>query len=43
MLRTPLCELLGIRVPLIQAGMSVYTSPELAAAVSTAGALRSSS
>ena len=41
MLRTPLCELLGIRVPLIQAGMSVYTSPELAAAVSTAGALGS--
>jgi enoyl-[acyl-carrier protein] reductase II len=40
-LRTPLCELLGIRVPLIQAGMSVYTSPELAAAVSTAGALGS--
>ena len=41
MLRTPLCELLGIRVPLIQAGMSVYTSPQLAAAVSTAGALGS--
>lgn len=41
MLRTPLCELLGIRVPLIQAGMSIYTSPELAAAVSTTGALGS--
>jgi enoyl-[acyl-carrier protein] reductase II len=40
-LRTPLCELLGIRIPLIQAGMSVYTSPELASAVSTAGALGS--
>ncbi len=41
MLRTPLCELLGIRIPLIQAGMSVYTSPELAAAVSNTGALGS--
>ncbi len=41
MLRTPLRELLGIRVPLIQAGMSVYTSPGLAAAVSNAGALGS--
>ena len=41
MLQTPLCELLGIRVPLIQAGMSVYTSPDLAAAVSNAGALGS--
>jgi nitronate monooxygenase/enoyl-[acyl-carrier protein] reductase II len=40
-LHTPLCELLGIRVPLIQAGMAVYTSPSLAAAVSNAGALGS--
>jgi nitronate monooxygenase/enoyl-[acyl-carrier protein] reductase II len=41
MLHTPLCELLGIRVPLIQAGMAVYTSPGMAAAVSNAGALGS--
>jgi len=41
LLHTPLCELLGIQVPLIQAGMSVYTSPGLAAAVSNAGALGS--
>ena len=41
MLRTRLCELVGIDVPLIQAGMSRYTSPELAAAVSDAGALGS--
>lgn len=41
MLRTRLCELIGIDVPLIQAGMSLYTSPELAAAVSEAGALGS--
>jgi nitronate monooxygenase/enoyl-[acyl-carrier protein] reductase II len=41
MLRTQLCELIGIDVPVIQAGMSVYTSPELAAAVSEAGALGS--
>jgi nitronate monooxygenase/enoyl-[acyl-carrier protein] reductase II len=40
-LHTPLCELLGIRVPVIQAGMAVYTSPNLAAAVSNAGALGS--
>jgi nitronate monooxygenase/enoyl-[acyl-carrier protein] reductase II len=41
MLRTPLCDLLGIEVPIIQAGMSIYTSPALAAAVSGAGALGS--
>jgi nitronate monooxygenase/enoyl-[acyl-carrier protein] reductase II len=41
MLRTPLCDLVGIDVPVIQAGMSIYTSPELAAAVSNAGALGS--
>ncbi len=41
MLHTPLCELLDLRVPLIQAGMSVYTSPGLVAAVSNAGALGS--
>ena len=41
MLRTPLCDLVGIDVPVIQAGMSIYTSPKLAAAVSNAGALGS--
>lgn len=41
MLRTRLCDVIGIDVPVIQAGMSVYTSPELAAAVSEAGALGS--
>lgn len=41
MLRTPLRDLVGIDVPIIQAGMSVYTSPTLAAAVSDAGGLGS--
>lgn len=41
MLRTPLCDLVGIDVPLIQAGMSIYTSPRLVAAVSNAGGLGS--
>ena len=41
MLRTKLCELVGIGVPVIQAGMSVFTSPSLAAAVSNAGGLGS--
>jgi enoyl-[acyl-carrier protein] reductase II len=41
MLRTPLRDLVGIDVPIIQAGMSVYTSPKLAAAVSNAGGLGS--
>ena len=36
-LRTPLCDLLGIRYPIVQAGMAGYTSPELVAAVSNAG------
>jgi nitronate monooxygenase/enoyl-[acyl-carrier protein] reductase II len=40
-LRSPLCELVGIEVPLIQAGMSIFTSPALVAAVSDAGALGS--
>jgi len=40
-LNTPLCELLGIRTPIIQAGMSVFTSPRLAAEVSNAGGLGS--
>ncbi len=41
MAQSPLCELVGIEVPLIQAGMSIFTSPALAAAVSAAGALGS--
>ena len=40
-MRSPLCSLIGIEVPLIQAGMSIFTSPALAAAVSDAGALGS--
>jgi nitronate monooxygenase/enoyl-[acyl-carrier protein] reductase II len=36
-----LCDLVGIEVPIIQAGMSIFTSPALAAAVSNAGALGS--
>ena len=39
MLRTALCELLGIEHPIIQAGMGPYTSAGLAAAVCNAGAL----
>lgn len=40
MLRTPLCELLGIDHPIIQAGMGPFGSgAELAAAVSNAGAI----
>lgn len=39
MIRTRLCELLAIQFPIIQAGMSIYTSAELVAAVSNAGGL----
>jgi nitronate monooxygenase len=39
-LYTPLCDLLRIRYPIIQAGMAGgFTTPELVAAVSNAGAL----
>ena len=38
-LETPVCTLLGIEVPIVQAGMSTYTTPELVAAVSNAGGL----
>jgi NAD(P)H-dependent flavin oxidoreductase YrpB (nitropropane dioxygenase family) len=38
-LRTPVCSLLGIDVPILQAGMSTSTTPELVAAVSSAGGL----
>jgi NAD(P)H-dependent flavin oxidoreductase YrpB (nitropropane dioxygenase family) len=37
MLHTPLCTLLGIEFPIIQAGMGAFTSAALAAAVSNAG------
>ena len=43
MLRTPLCERLGIRYPVLQAGMGIFkgvvTPPELVAAVSNAGGM----
>jgi enoyl-[acyl-carrier protein] reductase II len=39
MLRTPLCDLFGIEVPIILAPMGSCTSAELAAAVSNAGGL----
>lgn len=43
MIHTPICDLLGIRHPVMQAGMGIYkgvvTSPELVAAVSNAGGL----
>ena len=38
-LQTPVCHLLGIQIPIFQAGMSTYTTPELVAAVSNAGGL----
>ncbi len=41
MLHTQLCDLLNIRTPVIQAGMSTFTSPALVAAVSDAGGLGS--
>ncbi len=41
MLRTPVCNLLGIEFPVIQAGMSIFTSAELVVAVSNAGGLGS--
>ena len=38
-LRTPLCETLGIDVPIISAGMGPIAGPDLVAAVSNAGGL----
>jgi nitronate monooxygenase len=38
-LRTPLCDYLGIKYPVIQAGMTDISGPELAASVSNAGGL----
>jgi enoyl-[acyl-carrier protein] reductase II len=39
LLRTAICELLGIEHPIVQGGMAYLAGPELAAAVSNAGAL----
>ena len=39
MIHTSLCDLFRIEIPIIQAGMAVFTSAELAAAVSNAGGL----
>jgi nitronate monooxygenase/enoyl-[acyl-carrier protein] reductase II len=38
-LRTPLCDRLGIQVPIVQAPIGPAATPELVAAVATAGAL----
>ena len=38
-LQTPVCDVLGIQIPILQAGMSTYTTPELVAAVSNAGGM----
>jgi NAD(P)H-dependent flavin oxidoreductase YrpB (nitropropane dioxygenase family) len=38
-LHTPVCDLLGIDIPILQAGMTTYTTAELVAAVSNAGGL----
>ena len=39
MIKTPLCDLLEIDAPIIQAAIWPATSPELVAAVSEAGGL----
>lgn len=41
MLRTPVCDLLGVEVPIVQAAIWPATSPELVAAVCEAGGLGS--
>ena len=41
MIHTPICDLLDIRVPVVQAGMGSFTSAELVAAVTNAGGLGS--
>ncbi len=41
MLRTPVCDVLGIEVPIVQAAIWPATAPELVAAVSDAGGLGS--
>jgi enoyl-[acyl-carrier protein] reductase II len=40
-MRTPLCDLLGIEAPIVQASIGPWTSPELTAAACEAGALGS--
>ena len=37
MIKTPICDLLGIEYPVIQGGMAWIADAELAAAVSNAG------
>ena len=39
MIRTPLCDLLGIEYPIVQGGMAWIATPELASAVSNSGGL----
>jgi nitronate monooxygenase len=39
MLRTPVCDLLGIEVPIMQAAIWPATAPKLVEAVSEAGSL----
>ena len=39
MIKTPVCDLLGIRYPVLQGGMAWIADAELAAAVSNAGGL----
>ena len=39
MIHTPVCDLLGIRYPILQGGMAWIADAELAAAVSNAGGL----
>ncbi len=41
MIRTPICDLFNIKVPIVQAGMGPFTSAELVAAVTNAGGLGS--
>jgi nitronate monooxygenase/enoyl-[acyl-carrier protein] reductase II len=41
MIHTPICDLLDIEVPIIQAGMGSFTTAELVAAVTNAGGLGS--
>ncbi|MFY1638062.1 NAD(P)H-dependent flavin oxidoreductase [Solwaraspora sp. WMMB335] len=38
-LRTPLCELFGVRYPIVQTGMGFVSGPELTAATANAGGL----
>ena len=40
-MRTPLCDLVGIDAPIVQASIGPWSSPELTAAACEAGALGS--